>query len=1696
MARSRQTLTWLHLSDLHRCSARDGGAGEFVLRRLLDDLKMLRDEQGLHPDLLFITGDLAFGQIREQPLDEQLREGWCWLEEIRRLYEPEIDVTDVFLVPGNHDIDRGMVKKKDQHWLRTLAKSYDKAEIRQLLHTGGDDWQDYMKRLNCFESFVAEHCPHLADDGGHGIYAITRRIGDLRVGVAGFNSAWSCGTDDDKGHLWLGEWQFDELAACLQDADVRIALIHHPFNWLVESEDPGLKTRFQTEFHVSLHGHEHQLWVETPQKDHLHVAAGAVLDRDEAALAYNVTRFDLETGTGEIWLRTFDPRVGQWKGDEVPGKTDVRGVWPVMMPWKALAHRQDDPLLNKGDRDPVGSLDSDALERSIRHDDFLSRIEAVCRLREGERALIERRHTDSGMSYLSVQCRDGGIIRDFAVTAADEVTDATLDTFLGLLRRYQRLDPGGVSVLVCREPPPADLVRRAARERVHLVTFLEYQGLIDFHAYVAGQTRKLATDPIYNPRHYVPQRIRYRFADKDHEGDAIETVTSWLEDIRGRFVLVLGDFGTGKTFLLHELAGFLGEAAGPLTPVLIEMRDLEKGRSLDELVDQHFARAGLERLDFKAFRYMLREGRIVLLFDGFDELALRVTYDRATEHFDTLVEAAAGNAKVVVTSRTQHFETDAQVRTVLGDRVGQLAGHRIVYLQKFGEAQIRDYLERRLDDLVAAERRLELIQRIRDLMGLSEVPRMLGFIADLPEKELLAAEEKRGAVRAADLYQLLLERWLAHEVDRLKPRGGKPALTEEQRWEAVDTLALRLWQRTERSVNVSEIAEEAAALATLSPSRIGTDVAAHQVGSGTLLVRDAEGAFSFVHQSILEWLVARRAARELEETGESEVLSLRVLSPLMAEFFRDLVGLDGARQWTEAALESDYETVRQNALVVRDRLEAIGVRIGTVLRLAGEELRGKSFSGENLDGSDFTGADLTSAKLVDSSLRGTQLTNAKLLGADLSRADLRDATLRGTDLSSARLLGADLRGADLLESILWRTKLVGARLDNEALGSARPFGAALTGQAFKTWHVPLSSPPRTVNWHPMLEILGTGHDDGTLHLWDTVSGHEIHRFSGHRDPVWSVCFSPDGSLLASGSNDNIVRLWDVVTGKTIAVLQVHLEPVWSVCFSPDGSRLASSSSDKTVRLWDVASGEISATLQGHEGPVWSVCFSPDGSQLASASEDKTVRLWDVHTGETIATLQGHRGPVRSVCFSPDGSRLASGSNDKAVRLWDVAAGEISATLQGHQGPVRSVCFNSDGSYLASGSYDKTVRLWDIAAGEFRSTFQAHKTRVSSVCFSSDGSRLGSGSDGTVRLWDVAGGETTSTLQGYTAPVWSVCFSPDGSRLASSSHDTTVRLCQVATGEIAATLQGHQGPVRSVCYSSDGSRLASGSGDQTVRLWDAGVGENATVLQGHQAGVFSVCFSPDGSRLASGSGDKTVRLWDIAAGETSATLQGHQGSVRSVCFSPNGSRLASGADDQTVRLWTVAPGRTIAKLEGHQAPVWSVCFNPDGSRLASGSEDETVRLWEVTARRTTTVLQGHQAPVWSVCFDPDGSRLASGSDDNAVRLWDVASGRTTIVLRGHQGAVNSVCFSPDGTRLASGSVDNTVRLWDVETGRCLAIFLPLPEGWVVYTPEGRYKLGGETTGLFWHSIGLCRFEPGELDPYLDEPLRVPEGEAFF
>lgn len=58
-----------------------------------------------------------------------------------------------------------------------------------------------------------------------------------------------------------------------------------------------------------------------------------------------------------------------------------------------------------------------------------------------------------------------------------------------------------------------------------------------------------------------------------------------------------------------------------------------------------------------------------------------------------------------------------------------------------------------------------------------------------------------------------------------------------------------------------------------------------------------------------------------------------------------------------------------------------------------------------------------------------------------------------------------------------------------------------------------------------LSRLLTGTHDAVIQLWDVPTGRQLHRLTGHRQPIRAVALSRDGQTGLSGDADGMVRLW-------------------------------------------------------------------------------------------------------------------------------------------------------------------------------------------------------------------------------------------------------------------------------------------------------------------------------------------------------------------------------------------------------------------------------------------------------------------------------------------------------------------------------------------------------------------------------------------
>src|SRR6185436_5894850 len=238
------TLTWLHLSDRHSCRPRSGWDAGRVTETLVQDLAGLQRDHGLRPDLIFFTGDAAFGHFGSEPgksIEEQFREAGAFLDAVRQAFTPEVPLADLFLVPGNHDIDRREALESQTEWLdrQTLER------VEKLIHDGGPEWRVFMRRLGPYQDFLRSYdLGHLLDGPQRALWATVREIHGLRVGLAGFNSAWSCGRDGERGKLWVaGRWQQGTLREQLASADFSLAFDAPPARLAGEARDPRLAPR-------------------------------------------------------------------------------------------------------------------------------------------------------------------------------------------------------------------------------------------------------------------------------------------------------------------------------------------------------------------------------------------------------------------------------------------------------------------------------------------------------------------------------------------------------------------------------------------------------------------------------------------------------------------------------------------------------------------------------------------------------------------------------------------------------------------------------------------------------------------------------------------------------------------------------------------------------------------------------------------------------------------------------------------------------------------------------------------------------------------------------------------------------------------------------------------------------------------------------------------------------------------------------------------------------------------------------------------------------------------------------------------------------------------------------------------------------------------------------------------------------------
>jgi len=547
-------------------------------------------------------------------------------------------------------------------------------------------------------------------------------------------------------------------------------------------------------------------------------------------------------------------------------------------------------------------------------------------------------------------------------------------------------------------------------------------------------------------------------------------------------------------------------------------------------------------------------------------------------------------------------------------------------------------------------------------------------------------------------------------------------------------------------------------------------------------------------------------------------------------------------------------------------------------------------------------------------------------------------------------------------------------------------------------------------------------------LQDIVYGvRERNYWQGHKMPILSVSFSPDGQFLASASRDGTIRVWkpNGIFIQTLDHAKDKKDAISKVIFTSDSQLLISASQNQGIKIWQHqpdGSFTCHKTISDKDA-IGALSLSPDNQTIATAStnHDKTIKIRSLD-GKLLNTFSsGHQDVVNDLSFSPDGKTIASASADRTIKLWRVKNNKPFNIIGPESAQLYSLLF-VDNQTIASGSGDGTIKMRNVNSKKILMNFpEGHSSKVVSLALSSDGKNIVSASaDRTVKLWNRKDGKLLHTFSGYNNKVEAINFSRDGKRIASAS-DRTIRIWN-RDSPTPDTITG-----TSFNFSRDNKRIVTAK-DKTIYLWLLRDRKQVKPFpSGHTKNITQVRFSPDDQTIASASVDHTIKLWNLQ-GNLLHTLRGHKDSVTSVSFSPNGKIIASGSRDKTIMLWE-CDGRFKKKFDTGSV-VTSISFSPDSERIASGNRDSTVKLWTLKDKsdKPSFTFIGHKKAVLDVSFSPDGKTIASASEDETVRLWNLKDG-TSMPLT-PQGEVKKVTFSPSGQILASISEDNTIKLWNL------------------------------------------------------------------
>ena len=170
-----------------------------------------------------------------------------------------ISVDRFIMTLGNHDIDRNADKDYTRRGVRDSIKEGCSEKIDEYVRDLLDNKGEPSKRVCAYYNFVSEfyaECKNVIINYLGAVFNYS--INGENLAFTAFNTAWNCCDDNDKDWgLAIGEPQYLKCNQDTPDNAVRIAIMHHPLDWMLY-EKRTIQNWIRNDYDLLLMGHVHE----------------------------------------------------------------------------------------------------------------------------------------------------------------------------------------------------------------------------------------------------------------------------------------------------------------------------------------------------------------------------------------------------------------------------------------------------------------------------------------------------------------------------------------------------------------------------------------------------------------------------------------------------------------------------------------------------------------------------------------------------------------------------------------------------------------------------------------------------------------------------------------------------------------------------------------------------------------------------------------------------------------------------------------------------------------------------------------------------------------------------------------------------------------------------------------------------------------------------------------------------------------------------------------------------------------------------------------------------------------------------------------------------------------------------------------------------------------------------------------------